>query len=202
MRLYGRHYNDHHVGHGYVANNKKFAYLNIPKNGSSNIKKVFGGQHCHLSTELQEFPECVLLIVLRDPVERFFSGCYEYLKRSYNGPLDAHLYPLLYDAKIFDEHTQHQHYFLDTIDTTNARYFYLDNKFSKRFEKSIGLRVQQNHNNDWQKIPCGVPNREFKQGLVDYVTNNYGFAHLLNFYKKDAEIIQSRLDIDLFSVYK
>jgi hypothetical protein len=201
MCLYGRQHVNHEVGHGYIANNKKFAYLNIPKNGSTNIKKVFGGEYCDLS-KLRLFPECVLLIVLRDPVERFFSGCYEYLQRNYNGPLDAHLYPLLYDAKVFDEHTEHQHYFLDTTDTTNARYFYLDNKFSKRFKKSTGLRVMQNHNNDWQKIPYGVPDREFKQGLVDYVKNNYGFAHLLNFYKKDAEIIQSRLDIDLFSVYK
>lgn len=67
----------HPVGSGYVSPDKKYCYVNIPKNSSSSMKKILHNwsfENWHQCSDDVEF-----LVILRDPTQRWISAVSEFM---------------------------------------------------------------------------------------------------------------------------
>ena len=68
----------HTLGEGMISPDKKYFYLNIPKNSSSFIKKCLGSLGWSFDN-IRSYPDAKIIVALRDPVKRWISGISEYL---------------------------------------------------------------------------------------------------------------------------
>jgi hypothetical protein len=128
----------HLIGGGMLSPDKEYFYLNIPKNASTfttNLLKDNGWTHWNLTNGTYKN----VIIVLRDPVERWVSGISTYLcsyvlgenygsdhfVADYNEAVER----LLFDTIVFDDHTAPQTVFINEIPNIVKRlYITLDHK--------------------------------------------------------------------------
>ena len=208
-----RHKIMHKQGQFYYNEVLNVAYINIPKCASTNIKQqfeFFEGSFEHLgkwtalhdTSLLNEHTE--LITVLRHPIERWHSGIYEYLTRTKKPLLQKNwYYEMLLDAKVFDEHTMPQEYFLQPFDRSKIEWFYIDKDFTKKWNakmNSLGYTatiLKPNHNNNWKDLPKHTDNYKWRRGLVKYCVKNNAWTKILEYYKKDVKLLKSFLDIDI-----
>lgn len=120
----------HTMNEGMVSPDKKYFYLNIPKNSSSFVKD----QLILLGWEFSKFndhPSSTPIIILRDPINRWISGITEYMFMYHLStvdkicePFNYDFYPLvgeslglslLFERMTFDDHTERQCVFLKDI---------------------------------------------------------------------------------------
>lgn len=212
----------HAVGGFYFNPILNLAYINIPKCASSNIKhqleklsNMYPDQG--IWTELHDpnlLPEdAKKLIVLRETIERWHSGIFEYLYRN-NLPRHSEdwYFRLLLDGKVFDEHTERQSYFLEPFDLTkNTIWFPCDETLTNKWDNfmlGVGYPINSrttlrvNHRNNFLDLPKGTPAREWKMKLVEYMRKQHRWDALDVYYKKDAQMLKSFLDIDTIMRYK
>ncbi len=108
----------------------------IPKNASTWLKKNLvgnGWQQCsdestHMST----------LVLLRDPIDRWFSGVVQYLARNFPAvqynTISSDFAKLIFDQIELDEHTQSQFVFLNNIELDNTSFVWIDHAFNNNIQ--------------------------------------------------------------------
>lgn len=144
--------------------------VNVPKNASSFIldwTSRSGKWHAHSLTDVQNHPSIQeIIVILRDPVERWLSGFTQYacswllnasrffdtvtgpgpefqrktgreFVENYNWLTER----LMFDnLETFDDHVWPQHWFFETLlPDIPRRYFYIDNGFNQRLQTHLGL---------------------------------------------------------------
>jgi hypothetical protein len=83
---------------------------------------------CNFTTS--DLNQCIPLIVLRDPIQRWISAApaRENMPRNYDSMFDN------LESWLYDEHSARQTDFIAGLDQTNAIYFYCDNDLSHNVE--------------------------------------------------------------------
>jgi hypothetical protein len=137
---------------GWCYTNRRSVYLPIPKNASTTVRQALGWRQ---TTEWVNRP-CPLpgFVVVRDPIDRYFSGVAEYAKRSnqdYDRLLDrveAGGWP------VFDEHTMRQSDFI--LSTYNLEHVRMENLGSFLLGR-FGLEVDVTYQGDWIRRASLIP---------------------------------------------
>lgn len=109
-------------------------YIPIPKNSSSYIGKLVLANNWKVANFLKtELTNKKIIVVLRDPINRWVSGMAQYLCsaivsqgytadtiiNSWNPVMES----LIFDRVIFDDHTEKQLYFINTVPKESCVYF-------------------------------------------------------------------------------
>lgn len=142
-----------HYGGGRIDPNNQFFYLNIPKNASNFLDRLFahsGWDVANLQDINTKKISCV--VVLRDPVERWLTGITQYAMstlgefvgaefvNNYNPVVEK----LLFNQLVFDDHTMPQYYFFDCVKYQyNVNYFYHDATLVQRMATRYNLQLDQ-----------------------------------------------------------
>lgn len=112
-----------------ISSTGEFAWINIPKNASSFVRSMLDlneWKSCKKQDLLD--PEIKKICVLRDPVDRWISGFSQTMhdrqvKSCINLLDDKDFWRVILINPVFDDHTEHQHAFVDGID--NLQYIYI-----------------------------------------------------------------------------
>lgn len=149
----------HTLGEGMVSPDRKYFYLNIPKNSSSFIKKCLSSLNWEFSN-VNDHPNARVIVALREPIKRWTSGISEYLLMYHTNDIDSVAEPfnygflpligdkmgvsLLFGRITFDDHTERQSLFLKDIDLNRCIWLYVDKDFSKMFSQLLNELGYQN----------------------------------------------------------
>jgi len=170
-------YIDHRFGSACLHHND--LWILIPKNASSTIKTIIHGKEVKNKISLVNFADDPLLlnknvlVVTRNPIERFISGYLTYISRSpqiatilnfRENPFD-NLIKFIDDLILngpADEHVETQSWFLP--------------KKVDKFIKLENLNFKELHNKN---------NHPLKKKLLEFVKAIPEYEKLKNFYKKD-----------------
>ena len=127
-----------HTARGFVPGGMfvkdNLVYIPIPKNSSSYIGQLLLKNNWNIGNFLTtDLTNKQLIILLRDPVDRWISGMAEYLCSSLlkNGRTSDDIIKnwnnivqdLVFDRVIFDDHTEKQVYFIQSIPIENCVFF-------------------------------------------------------------------------------
>lgn len=143
----------HIINQGMSSEDDNFFYLNISKNNSSFVKTVLQDldwQFSMLDEYLDQQQHPQIIVVLRDPVERWISGIVEYLflyhidvidrsgfysrEMGYQRMLGQTLaLDLLTKNVTFDDHTERQCVFLQGVDLSKVIWFDAKQNFNQTF---------------------------------------------------------------------
>jgi hypothetical protein len=148
----------------------KYAWINIPKNGSSFIQKALDDNawnevHDDLISSIAESPSVKKLVVLRDPVERWISGFAQCMSDRNINILD-----LLDNSKfintimlnpVYDDHTEYQHRFIGNAQ--NLEYIYMQKTRPNEFYRLTAA---------WIRKTGGVADFDNWQDPVNPASNN------------------------------
>jgi len=185
----------HTLGEGMVSPDKRYFYLNIPKNSSSFIKKNLESINWSYAN-LNDFPDAKVIVALRDPIKRWVSGISEYLFMYHTNVIDNIADPfsygfmpllgdklamsLLFDRMTFDDHTERQCFFLRNIDLNNCTWLFIDRDFNTNFANLL--------------TELGYPN-QFDQSPKENSIEDNPRKRKLN------EVIKFMIDQDEFKLY-
>ena len=148
----------------------KYAWINIPKNGSSFIQKALDDNawndvHDDLISSIAESPSVKKLVILRDPVERWISGFAQCMSDRNINILD-----LLDNSKfintimlnpVYDDHTEYQHRFIGNAQ--NLEYIYMQKTRPNEFYRLTAV---------WIRKTGGVADFDNWQDPVNPANNN------------------------------
>ena len=148
----------------------KYAWINIPKNGSSFIQKALDDNawndvHDDLISSIAESPSVKKLVVLRDPIERWISGFAQCMSDRNINILD-----LLDNSKfintimlnpVYDDHTEYQHRFIGNAQ--NLEYIYMQKTRPNEFYRLTAA---------WIRKTGGVADFDNWQDPVNPASNN------------------------------
>lgn len=158
------------------------AYVPIAKNASNSITAALldqGWFHAHATQSDLDIQE--LVVVLRDPVQRWVSGISQYLRTTVlnvvgpNGPVfdrsDAtqhdysmtpeqfsHLYNDLVERILFDkldrfdDHVWPQSDFVPNLPGTRHRYIIMDQEFDRELQTVLGISVADLNNSQHDRV--------------------------------------------------
>ena len=194
----------HVIGEGMVSPDKRYFYLNIPKNSSSFIKanlKSVGWEYSNIN----EHPNSEVIVALRDPVERWVSGIVEYLYMYHKNTIDNIVEPfsyeyfpllgeklglgLLFERITFDDHTERQSVFLTNLQLSKCHWLYIDKDFSNTFSNFLNTIRYTNNFVD----PVNQSNELKKklQNFFSYVIDNDEFKkyNIQQWFWCDQELI-------------
>lgn len=110
------------------------AIPNIPKNGSSSIKNFF--PNCDIIPFNDKCRHAQQVVVLRDPVERWYSGIMEFMRRNNVKQRDIMNDTFLWtlaNGIVFDEHTLPQSEFVSKVNWDKAVCFWFDKSFTEKW---------------------------------------------------------------------
>jgi len=201
---------------GYVSGTCMFhdptrlCYLNIPKNASTFLKENLVKQEwvmLHNSVRRVKRETSNTIVILRDPIDRWFTGIAQHITTNLFGKDfgSSHFLEqandltnrLIVDQVVFDDHTEQQSWFIEEFGRYLIQpvYFYCDQHLNKNLDhwfESKGLSYQlsnQAHVNVSQ-------NNYDNKNLVDYfknlVYNNTMYElHLAEHYQQDYNLISS-----------
>jgi hypothetical protein len=182
----------------FVKNN--LVYIPIPKNSSSYIGQLLlkngWGIGNFLTTDLTNKQ---LIILLRDPIDRWISGMAEYLCSSlltngrtsddiiknWNGVVQD----LVFDQVIFDDHTEKQVYFIQSVPRENCVFF----NSTKQPEQAVKqyLTIQGiDLNTDIELDRNQTQGNKHKESLVNFLRDQLAqnprlTNKLMNTYRED-----------------
>lgn len=150
-----------HRGHtfneGMISPDGNYFYLNISKNNSSFVKKVLSDldwQFASLEDYTYASVPPQVITILRDPVDRWISGVVEYLFLYHIDVIDRSGFfnpafgyqammgqtlamDLLFKNVTFDDHTERQCMFLQSVDLNRVIWFHAQNNFNLYFENFL-----------------------------------------------------------------
>jgi len=127
----------------------KYAWINIPKNGSSFIQKTLSDNGWtdvpeENIDEIIESPNYKKLVVLRDPAERWVSGFSQCAFDQHLGILEVLDNKIFWRTillnPVFDDHTEYQHRFVGNAQ--NLVYIYMDRNNTNDFYKSFSIWIR------------------------------------------------------------
>jgi hypothetical protein len=182
----------------FVKNN--LVYIPIPKNSSSYIGQLLlkngWGIGNFLTTNLTNKQ---LIILLRDPIDRWISGMAEYLCSSLltNGRTSDDIIKnwnevvqdLVFDQVIFDDHTEKQVYFIQSVPRENCVFF----NSTKQPEQAVKqyLTIQGiDLNTDIELDRNQTQGNKHKESLVNFLRDQLAqnprlTNKLMNTYRED-----------------
>ena len=128
--MYKKNLSNEHLSLCFFKEEERIAFLNIPKNGSSTIRKTLGFKTRIEYSKVLDFEK--KFIILRDPMERIISSYFEVIKARPDGPKDITVNKDFYIEKsdliksfnlfiddllnngFYEEHTFPQFYFIES----------------------------------------------------------------------------------------
>jgi hypothetical protein len=140
-------------GGGRINPSGDYFYLNIPKNASNFLDRLFA--HSGWDIDNIDSIDCektCSIIVLRDPVERWLTGITQYALSTLGSHVGTQfvenynlvIEQLLFDQIIFDDHTMPQYYFFDRVKGhSNVEYFYHNHTLIERMAFKHNLKLDQ-----------------------------------------------------------
>ena len=175
-------------------------YIPIPKNSSSYIGQLLLKNNWNVGNFLTtDLTNKQLIILLRDPIDRWISGMAEYLCSSLlkNGMTSDDIIKnwnnivqdLVFDQVIFDDHTEKQVYFIQSIPIENCVFF----NSTKRPEQAVKQYLTThdvNLNIDMVIDRNQTQGNKYKEPLVnflrDQLAQNPSLTNkLMNTYRED-----------------
>lgn len=175
----------------------KLGYVPIAKNMSKVLHKSLRATHLFTESTITNHshdPNVKWLILLREPIDRWYSGTLEYLRR--DGMLgyldDPKFRKVLTDGIMFDLHTMKQIMFLDKLNTQDCLFF----DCSTDISDILTDYLYKNYNLDLSKeiISLKEPIDPYKIKLVDHVTRNIGILHDLRMYYREDLTLFRQID--------
>jgi hypothetical protein len=148
----------------------KYAWINIPKNGSSFIQKALDDNawndvHDDLISSIAESPSVKKLVVLRDPIERWISGFAQCMSDRNINILDlldnSTFINTIMLNPVYDDHTEYQHRFIDNAQ--NLEYIYMQKTRPNEFYRLLAA---------WIRKTGGVADFDNWQDPVNPASNN------------------------------
>ncbi len=148
----------------------KYAWINIPKNGSSFMQKALDDNAWNdvsddLINSIAKSPSVKKLVILRDPIERWISGFAQCMSDRNINILD-----LLDNSKfintimlnpVYDDHTEYQHRFIGNAQ--NLEYIYMQKTRPNEFYRLLAA---------WIRKTGGVADFDNWQDPVNPASNN------------------------------
>jgi len=193
-----------HTARGFAPGGMFFkdnlVYIPIPKNSSSYIGQLLLKNNWNVGNFLTtDLTNKQLIILLRDPIDRWISGMSEYLCSSLltNGRTSDDIIKnwnnivqdLVFDRVIFDDHTEKQVYFIQSIPIENCVFF----NSAKQPEQAV-KQYLTTHNVDLN-IDIVIDRNQthgnkYKEPLVDFLRDHLAqnpslTNKLMNTYRED-----------------
>ena len=175
-------------------------YIPIPKNSSSYIGQLLLKNNWNIGNFLTtDLTNKQLIILLRDPVDRWISGMAEYLCSSLlkNGRTSDDIIKnwnniiqdLIFDRVIFDDHTEKQVYFIQSIPIENCVFF----NSAKQPEQAVKQYLTTHDidlNIDIVIDRNQAQGNKYKESLVDFLRDQLAqnpnlTNKLINTYRED-----------------
>jgi hypothetical protein len=175
-------------------------YIPIPKNSSSYIGQLLLKNNWNIGNFLTtDLTNKQLIILLRDPVDRWISGMAEYLCSSLlkNGRTSDDIIKnwnniiqdLIFDRVIFDDHTEKQVYFIQSIPIENCVFF----NSAKQPEQAVKQYLTTHDidlNIDIVIDRNQAQGNKYKESLVDFLRDQLAqnpnlTNKLMNTYRED-----------------
>ena len=184
----------------------KYAWINIPKNGSSFIQKVLDDNAWNnvpedLISSIAESPSIKKIVALRDPVERWISGFAQCMSDTGSlkilDLLDNDMFvSTIRMNPVYDDHTEYQHRFIGAA--RNLEYIYMQRTRSNEFYRLLAA---------WIRRTGGVANFDNWQDPVNPARNNSNKLAIYNKlsvqFNKDSVLKDlHKTDYELFEKYE
>lgn len=202
----------HTLGEGMLSADKKYFYLNIPKNSSSFIKKCLSELGWTFAN-IQDCPTAHVIVALRDPVKRWVSGVSEYLMMYHTNVIDNIADPfnhgflpilgdklgisLLFERMSFDDHTERQCVFLQGVDLNKCTWLFVDHNFSKTFSAFLASIGYPNNFDTAEKENSTDNDKEYRKRKLNEVIkllidqDEYKQYNLQQWFWCDQELINT-----------
>ena len=124
-------------------------YIPIPKNSSSYVGKLMLANKWNIANFLEtDLTNKKIIVILRDPIDRWVSGMAQYLcssvvSKGYSADTIIQTWneitqTLVFDKVIFDDHTEKQVYFINTVPTESCIYFNSTHGVGELLQKCLG----------------------------------------------------------------
>ena len=149
----------------------KYAWINIPKNGSSFIQQVLDDNAWNnvpedLISSIAESPSVKKIVVLRDPVERWISGFAQCMSDTGSlkilDLLDNDMFiKTIRMNPVYDDHTEYQHRFIGNAQ--NLEYIYMQKTRPNEFFRLFAT---------WIRHTGGVANFDKWDEPINPASNN------------------------------
>lgn len=193
---YWKRHKNHPYGMCFISHNLKKFYINIPKNATNwgkaamkNLKWVQGNYH--RDKLIKKGYEAI--VILRDPMDRWFSGIAEYSSR-YNiklhtSQLNDLALKLLTDRVAFDEHTEEQSMFLDSINSDTTTWFKFEPELNQNFADYVRrvLGIENNLQGIDPKYTSSGMKAKVRAWLEECLTEE-NYKSLNKFYEVDQDL--------------
>ena len=193
-----------HTARGFVPGGMfvkdNLVYIPIPKNSSSYIGQLLLKNNWSIGNFLTtDLTNKQLIILLRDPVDRWISGMAEYLCSSLlkNGRTSDDVIKnwnnivqdLVFDRVIFDDHTEKQVYFIQSIPVENC-VFFNSTKQPEQAVKQYLTTYNIDLNIDIVIDRNQTQGNKYKESLVDFLRDQLAqnpslTNKLMNTYRED-----------------
>lgn len=195
----------HIYGHCYTSDDSRFFYCNIPKNASSWTKDFVTK---NLNWTEKNFINSGLIrdkipiVVLRDPIERWLSGITEYINHYHENfdvnQVNTTMLDWIFDRVAFDDHTERQSMFIESINLNKTVWFWCDHTYSEKvsnFFHKEGLILtdceingimnmsngKKTHWSDYFRR-CLVTNPEYNKKIQAYYQDDYKLIKSVKFF--------------------
>jgi len=183
----------------------KYAWINIPKNGSSFIQKALDDNAWNdvpedLIDGIIESPSIKKLVVLRDPEARWISGFAQCMSDRNVDILDLldnnSFRNIIMLNPVYDDHTEYQHRFIGNAQ--NLEYIYMQKSRPNEFYRLLAA---------WIRKTGGVADFDNWRDLVNPASNNANKLAINNklsvqFNKDSALKDLHKTDYELFEKYE
>jgi hypothetical protein len=181
----------------------KYAWINIPKNGSSFIQKVLGDNAWNnvpedLISSIAESPSVKKIVVLRDPVERWISGFAQCMSDTGSlkilDLLDNDMFiKTIRMNPVYDDHTEYQHRFIGNAQ--NLEYIYMQKTRINEFYRLLAAWIRSTGGvadfDNWQDPVNPASNNANKLAINNKLSVQFNKDKLLkDLHKRDYELFE------------
>jgi len=198
---------DFGYGSGFISPDATKFYINIPKNASTFISSwlmTSGWSSTAVGNRGINWNKIDdIIVVMRDPVDRWISGISQYIKGHILGSDSPERFILSYteltekfienNLDIFDDHVWPQHCFFENILLdTERKYMYICPNFEETMKKELNLMWPIPNTVYYNKSEDDDDLRKLKAFFKERVkVNNNLHNAIKNIYKKDYNIISN-----------
>ena len=167
-----------HKGHEFglcLTNpNKSLYYINIPKNASTFIKHEFERLGWEYSNYYDYNSSKKIIVVLRDPVDRWISGITEYLKLYYPNlnTLSCDFMDHIFTQITLDDHTEKQIYFINGVDLDKCIFLKVNYNLGHNLNKVLSeLDINNNFDSISKEYVSDISEKhlKFKKQILKYI---------------------------------
>jgi len=181
----------------------KYAWINIPKNGSSFIQKALDDNAWNdvpddLINSITESPSVKKLVILRDPVERWISGFAQCMNSTGSlkilDLLDNDMFMTTIRMNpVYDDHTEYQHRFIGNAQ--NLEYIYMQKTRPNEFYRLLATWIRKTGGvadfNNWQDPVNPASNNANKLAINNKLSVQFNKDKVLkDLHKRDYELFE------------